>query len=89
MKYTSLKQCLQVRKGTTPNLTSCWNANYAVIENVRDVSTIIPGAISGTGGNVYANTGQGGGLANNRVPGSNAPAGVGGLGNVPRLIPLN
>jgi Flp pilus assembly protein TadG len=81
--YTSKKDCLARLAG------SCWNANYAVIENVRDVSTIIPGTPSGTSGHVYYTTGQVGGLSNAMVPGSNAPAGVGGYGNVPRLIPSN
>lgn len=86
VSYQNKKDCLARLS------TSCWNKNYAVIENVRDVSTIIPtppGRNSGTSGHVYYGVGQIGGLSNSQVPGSNAPAGVGGYGNVPKLISPN
>jgi len=76
--YTSKKDCL------TRYPDSTWNKNYAKIQGVTSVSTIIPGTST-----TYANygnvSGEGGGLSNKEMN-SAAPEDVGAFAKIPKII---
>jgi Flp pilus assembly protein TadG len=72
--YKNKKDCL------LKDPSSCWNSNSVTIENVTDVSTVIPG--------IPNVAGEAGGLSAKEMN-SAAPGGVGAFANIPKLLPLN
>jgi hypothetical protein len=72
--YKNKKDCL------LNDPSSCWNSNSVTIENVTDVSTIIPG--------IPNVAGEAGGLSAKEMNPA-APGGVGAFANIPKLLPVN
>ena len=74
IKYNNKKDCL------SRLATSCWNSNSITIQNVTNLSTIIPN--SSTNKSV---AGEAGGLSNKQINNA-APTGVGAYASIPKLI---